>query len=134
MSKPDPTQHAKISNFDERVLVMSSLRKPKRIRIYGTDEKDYMFLVKVRFKTVRLFFDLSRCINRNLVGQSGRRGFETRSTYPAIVYSHEQRNIWKCFLLKARNIPYNLQGDITMLWLRLDQKQTSSYNFYRSFL
>ncbi|GAB5585937.1 hypothetical protein Unana1_00837 [Umbelopsis nana] len=44
--KPDPAQHAKISNFDERVLVMSSLRKPKRIRMYGTDEKEYMFLVK----------------------------------------------------------------------------------------
>jgi hypothetical protein len=27
---------------------MSSLRKPKRIRIYGTDEKEYLFLVKVR--------------------------------------------------------------------------------------
>ncbi|KAG2173613.1 hypothetical protein INT43_005031, partial [Umbelopsis isabellina] len=44
--KPDPTQHAKISNFDDRVLVMSSLRKPKRIRIYGTDENEYLFLVK----------------------------------------------------------------------------------------
>ncbi|KAM3580927.1 hypothetical protein VKS41_006986 [Umbelopsis sp. WA50703] len=44
--KPDPMQHAKISNFDDRVLVMSSLRKPKRIRIYGTDEKEYLFLVK----------------------------------------------------------------------------------------
>ncbi|CAO3672189.1 unnamed protein product [Umbelopsis ramanniana] len=44
--KPHPSQHAKISNFDDRVLVMSSLRKPKRIRIYGTDEKEYLFLVK----------------------------------------------------------------------------------------
>lgn len=25
---------------------MSSIRKPKRIRIYGTDEKEYLFLVK----------------------------------------------------------------------------------------
>jgi phosphatidylinositol kinase/protein kinase (PI-3 family) len=50
--KPDPMQHAKISNFDDRVLVMSSLRKPKRIRIYGTDEKEYLFLVKVNAEEV----------------------------------------------------------------------------------
>ncbi|KAI8098597.1 uncharacterized protein BX664DRAFT_288171 [Halteromyces radiatus] len=45
-SIPDPESHVKIANFDDRLLVMGSLRKPKRIRIYGTDGKDSMFLVK----------------------------------------------------------------------------------------
>ncbi|KAM5158207.1 DNA-dependent protein kinase catalytic subunit [Mantella aurantiaca] len=45
-SNPLPEYHVKISGFDERVKVMSSLRKPKRIVIRGNDERDYPFLVK----------------------------------------------------------------------------------------
>ena len=47
MSKPQPELHARIENFDERVLVMSSIRKPKRLTIRGNNERDYPFLVKV---------------------------------------------------------------------------------------
>ncbi|XP_010766865.1 DNA-dependent protein kinase catalytic subunit [Notothenia coriiceps] len=45
-SKPLPEYHAKITGFDERVKVMSSLRKPKRLIIRGDDERDHPFLVK----------------------------------------------------------------------------------------
>ncbi|XP_077348787.1 DNA-dependent protein kinase catalytic subunit isoform X2 [Lithobates pipiens] len=45
-SKPLPEYHVKISGFDERVKVMSSIRKPKRLVIRGNDERDYPFLVK----------------------------------------------------------------------------------------
>ncbi|XP_008767155.1 DNA-dependent protein kinase catalytic subunit isoform X1 [Rattus norvegicus] len=45
-SKPLPEYHVRISGFDERVKVMVSLRKPKRIVIRGHDEKEYPFLVK----------------------------------------------------------------------------------------
>ncbi|XP_003509504.2 DNA-dependent protein kinase catalytic subunit isoform X1 [Cricetulus griseus] len=44
--KPLPEYHVRISGFDERVKVMVSLRKPKRIVIRGHDEKEYPFLVK----------------------------------------------------------------------------------------
>ncbi|XP_071410665.1 DNA-dependent protein kinase catalytic subunit isoform X2 [Pithys albifrons albifrons] len=44
--KPLPEYHAKISGFDERISVMESLRKPKRITIRGSDEQEYPFLVK----------------------------------------------------------------------------------------
>ncbi|XP_065898419.1 DNA-dependent protein kinase catalytic subunit-like isoform X2 [Dysidea avara] len=44
--KPLPEYHVKIASFDEKVLVLSSIRKPKRITIRGDDEKEYMFLVK----------------------------------------------------------------------------------------
>ncbi|XP_072708622.1 DNA-dependent protein kinase catalytic subunit isoform X1 [Ciconia boyciana] len=44
--KPLPEYHAKISGFDERIRVMESLRKPKRITIRGSDEQEYPFLVK----------------------------------------------------------------------------------------
>lgn len=45
-SKPLPEYHTKISSFDERVQVMSSIRKPKTVTIRGNDERDYKFLVK----------------------------------------------------------------------------------------
>ncbi|XP_030635503.1 DNA-dependent protein kinase catalytic subunit [Chanos chanos] len=45
-SKPLPEYHAKISGFDERVKVMSSIRRPKRLIVRGDDEQDYPFLVK----------------------------------------------------------------------------------------
>uniref|UniRef100_A0A8B9FQC8 DNA-dependent protein kinase catalytic subunit n=1 Tax=Amazona collaria TaxID=241587 RepID=A0A8B9FQC8_9PSIT len=44
--KPLPEYHAKISGFDERISVMESLRKPKRITIRGSNEQEYPFLVK----------------------------------------------------------------------------------------
>ncbi|XP_044149983.1 DNA-dependent protein kinase catalytic subunit isoform X2 [Bufo gargarizans] len=44
--KPMPEYHVKICGFDERVKVMSSIRKPKKIIIRGNDERDYPFLVK----------------------------------------------------------------------------------------
>ncbi|XP_056629192.1 DNA-dependent protein kinase catalytic subunit isoform X2 [Triplophysa dalaica] len=45
-SKPLPEYHAKITGFDERVKVMTSIRRPKRLIIRGDDERDYPFLVK----------------------------------------------------------------------------------------
>ncbi|XP_041924731.1 DNA-dependent protein kinase catalytic subunit isoform X1 [Alosa sapidissima] len=45
-SKPLPEYHAKITGFDERVKVMTSIRRPKRLVIRGDDEKEYPFLVK----------------------------------------------------------------------------------------
>ncbi|XP_004680100.1 PREDICTED: DNA-dependent protein kinase catalytic subunit [Condylura cristata] len=44
--KPLPEYHARIAGFDERVKVMASIRKPKRIVIRGHNEKEYPFLVK----------------------------------------------------------------------------------------
>ncbi|KAL5017908.1 hypothetical protein ScPMuIL_003630 [Solemya velum] len=46
LSKPMPEYHVKIAGFDQRVLVMSSIRKPKRVKIRGNDEKEYPYLVK----------------------------------------------------------------------------------------
>uniref|UniRef100_A0A3B4GTT0 DNA-dependent protein kinase catalytic subunit n=1 Tax=Pundamilia nyererei TaxID=303518 RepID=A0A3B4GTT0_9CICH len=45
-AKPLPEYHAKITGFDERVKVMSSIRRPKRLIIRGDDERDHPFLVK----------------------------------------------------------------------------------------
>ncbi|XP_056289749.1 DNA-dependent protein kinase catalytic subunit-like [Pseudoliparis swirei] len=44
--KPLPEYHAKITGFDERVKVMLSIRRPKRLIIRGDDERDHPFLVK----------------------------------------------------------------------------------------
>ncbi|XP_062235399.1 DNA-dependent protein kinase catalytic subunit [Platichthys flesus] len=45
-SKPLPEYHAKITGFDERIKVMSSIRRPKCLIIRGDDERDHPFLVK----------------------------------------------------------------------------------------
>ncbi|MBN3311515.1 PRKDC kinase, partial [Atractosteus spatula] len=45
-SKPLPEYHVKITGFDERVQSLHSIRKPKRLIIRGSDERDYPFLVK----------------------------------------------------------------------------------------
>ncbi|XP_061821672.2 DNA-dependent protein kinase catalytic subunit isoform X1 [Nerophis lumbriciformis] len=45
-AKPLPEYHTKITGFDERVKVMSSIRRPKRLIIRGDDERDHPFLVK----------------------------------------------------------------------------------------
>ncbi len=46
LTKPQPEQHIKVSSFDATLLVMGSLRKPKRLKIRGNDERDYPYLVK----------------------------------------------------------------------------------------
>ncbi|KAF9970692.1 hypothetical protein BGZ73_006560 [Actinomortierella ambigua] len=45
-TRPDKSQLATVVSFDQRVLVMSSIRKPKRISILGSDEREHLFLVK----------------------------------------------------------------------------------------
>ncbi|XP_071796803.1 DNA-dependent protein kinase catalytic subunit-like [Asterias amurensis] len=45
-TKPMPEYHVKIAGFDEKVKVLSSMRKPKTIVIRGNDELEYTFLVK----------------------------------------------------------------------------------------
>ncbi len=45
-SKPLPEYHAKIAAFDSKILVLNSMRKPKRLTIIGDNTKEYMFLVK----------------------------------------------------------------------------------------
>eukprot|EP00123_Amoebidium_parasiticum_P007379 comp18080_c0_seq1/m.18697 comp18080_c0_seq1/g.18697 ORF comp18080_c0_seq1/g.18697 comp18080_c0_seq1/m.18697 type:complete len:745 (-) comp18080_c0_seq1:259-2493(-) len=44
--QPNPDHHVRLLSVDEGVLVLQSIRKPKRIKFRGNDEKDYPFLVK----------------------------------------------------------------------------------------
>jgi DNA-PKcs, N-terminal/Phosphatidylinositol 3- and 4-kinase/DNA-PKcs, CC5/DNA-dependent protein kinase catalytic subunit, CC1/2/DNA-dependent protein kinase catalytic subunit, CC3/FAT domain/FATC domain len=44
--RPDPERHIRIVSINQTVLVMGSLRRPKRITIHASDERDYHFLVK----------------------------------------------------------------------------------------
>ncbi|KAI8803070.1 hypothetical protein BJ742DRAFT_830456 [Cladochytrium replicatum] len=46
LAKPVPSWHAKIASFGPTMLTMSSMRRPKRLQINGTDEKEYLWLVK----------------------------------------------------------------------------------------
>jgi len=40
-----------ISIFNSNILVLNSLRKPKRLEIIGDDESQHLFLVKVILNT-----------------------------------------------------------------------------------
>ncbi|CAF0815340.1 unnamed protein product [Brachionus calyciflorus] len=77
--KPMPEYHAKIESFDERILEMSSIRRPKCITIRGDDQKEYKFLVKCgedqrQDQRIETLFELintllksdSKCYQRNL--------------------------------------------------------------------
>lgn len=44
--RPQPELHIRIINFDPQILVMSSLRRPKRVTIHGSDERSHPYLVK----------------------------------------------------------------------------------------
>ena len=46
LEKPDPTRHVRITSFGNEILVMRSLKVPKRLTIYGNDEREHKFLVK----------------------------------------------------------------------------------------
>ena len=46
LSRPRPESNACIASFDPRILVLSSLRKPKRITVRADNELEYSFLVK----------------------------------------------------------------------------------------
>ncbi|EFA79656.1 DNA-dependent protein kinase subunit [Heterostelium album PN500] len=70
-SKPQPEIHIKISSFDPNLLVMGSLRKPKRIKIHGSDEQDYPFLIKggedlrLDQRIQQLFFVMNEILKRD---------------------------------------------------------------------
>ena len=44
--EPIPGTHIFITNFNSMVLVLNSIRKPKKLTIHGSNEKSYNFLVK----------------------------------------------------------------------------------------
>jgi hypothetical protein len=43
---PRPDLHVRVSSFHPSLLVMQSMRKPSRIKVHGSDEADYLFLVR----------------------------------------------------------------------------------------
>lgn len=45
-TQPQPNQHPRIVSFDPNLLVLGSIRRPKRLKMNGNDERTYAFLVK----------------------------------------------------------------------------------------
>ncbi|KAI9209180.1 uncharacterized protein BJ171DRAFT_576762 [Polychytrium aggregatum] len=44
--RPNPSEHVTITSFSSKLLLLASIRKPKRLIINGSDEKEYPWLVK----------------------------------------------------------------------------------------
>lgn len=44
--KPEPSFHVKLISFDQTLLCLSSKQRPKVLKMRGSDEKDYKFVVK----------------------------------------------------------------------------------------
>lgn len=78
-NKPLVEYHIKIESFDERILEMVSIRRPKLLTIRGNDQKEHKFLVKGgedqrQDQRIEILFELindllkldSRCYQRNL--------------------------------------------------------------------
>ena len=42
----EKNKDVKVTSFDQHVLVLASVRKPKRLTVFGNNEKSYQFLVK----------------------------------------------------------------------------------------
>ena len=47
LARPSPTDHVVVVSVEPALLIMSSMRKPKRLTLNGSDGRDYKFLVKV---------------------------------------------------------------------------------------
>ena len=45
-AQPLPSHHVTIVNFARELLVLGSIRKPKRVTLLGSDQREYPFLVK----------------------------------------------------------------------------------------
>ena len=44
--EPCPERHVKMASVNKTILILGSIRKPKRIEVHGTNEKSYYMLVK----------------------------------------------------------------------------------------
>lgn len=44
--EPCPERHVKMASVNKTLLILGSIRKPKRIEVHGTNEKSYYMLVK----------------------------------------------------------------------------------------
>jgi len=46
MQRPNPHEHEAIHSFKQTILILGSIRKPKRLTILSSDGKEHMYLVK----------------------------------------------------------------------------------------
>lgn len=46
MSEPMSEKNVKIASVRKMLLILGSIRRPKRITVHGSNEKDYHLLVK----------------------------------------------------------------------------------------
>jgi len=46
LSEPIPSKNVKIASVKKELLVLGSIKRPKRITVHGSNEKDYQLLIK----------------------------------------------------------------------------------------
>ena len=46
LTEPVPSKNVKIASIKKEVLVLGSIKRPKRITVHGSNEKDYHLLIK----------------------------------------------------------------------------------------
>ncbi len=46
MQEPLIEKHVKIASVRKTILILGSIRRPKRITVHGSNEKDYHLLIK----------------------------------------------------------------------------------------
>ena len=112
---PYPLDLIYISCFEENVLVMNSLQKPKKVSIRGTDGKVYSFLCKAKddlridYRIMEFFSVVNKCLKQE--PESRRRNLYIR-TY-AVTPLNENSGIieWIENLATLRSIILKLYGE-----------------------
>ena len=105
---PFPHQLAKISRFRDKIVLMASKQRPKRITIVGNDGVDYMWLCKREddLRKDQRLLDVMALVNKLLRrdGEAWRRRLAIR-TYAVIPMSHETGIIeWVSHMIGLRNV------------------------------
>jgi serine/threonine-protein kinase ATR len=112
---PYPSELVYINNFEDNVLVMNSLQKPKKVTIRGTDGRLYPFLCKAKddlridYRIMEFFSVVNKCLKQE--PESRRRNLYIR-TY-AVTPLNENSGIieWIEGLSTLRSILLKLYGE-----------------------
>ncbi|KAI8457555.1 hypothetical protein BY996DRAFT_6900089 [Phakopsora pachyrhizi] len=117
LHKPFPTNLPCIQGFDDKISIMPSLQKPRKICLFGSDGKEYPFLCKPKDdlrKDARLM-EFNSMINKLLKKDSESRKRNLRIRTYAVVVLNEECGLleWVSNTIPFRNILlslYSLRG------------------------
>ena len=138
LSKPMPDYHVKISTFSENVHIMTSIRLPIKIVIYGNDEKEHPFLVKAGedLRTDERMESMFSLFNNIFEGNSASNKLSYKpylNTYKVIPFSQKIGILqWVDHTLQLFNFITDEVGKVALIRAEESYNRTSYYNVTKS--